>query len=187
VPLTTGGVPFAVGWTRPEGAAPAAARAAVVEGGDVVFSAIEDTLQITEIARIPAPEAVLDVSLAPPLALLRGEAVDAEGCAPGPAELRIARPSAEPIVVPLPAPAVSAAVRRLERGLLALWMAPLGCRAPRRVVYAAVLGDDGALVAPPIPVGYASAFAVAASGANVDVWLEDDGAILRAAATCAAP
>ncbi len=86
-----------------------------------------------------------------------------------------------------PAPPLGGSLRRLAKGALATWVAPLGCNRPRRVLYAVVLDADGAPVGAPTAVSDASSYAVAASGANVDLWVHHETRVTWMRLQCAAP
>ena len=78
-------------------------------------------------------------------------------------------------------------LRRLARGGLAVWIVPLGCRAPRRTVYGLVLDAEGAPLGRPLPIGDARAFAVATSGADVDLYLQGASTVTWLRMACSAP
>ena len=164
----------------------------LVEGDDLVFYAIDEAPPAGaahEIARVAAPYGVIDATTAPaPVALVFGTELDDDGCARGGVKLALARPGQKDLALDVPTPPVWASLRRLERGVLATWVAPLGCEVKRRVAFAAVLGPDGAPLSAPMAVADATAAAVSAHGGEVDLWLQQEqGAVLWIRATCAAP
>ncbi|AKT41062.1 hypothetical protein [Chondromyces crocatus] len=89
--------------------------------------------------------------------------------------------------VETPAPPLRGALRRLGRGALATWIAPLGCRATRRVVYAVRLDEGGTPADAVIPVADAERYAIASSGNDVDLWLQREGVVTWARLTCGVP
>jgi hypothetical protein len=113
------------------------------------------------------------VTLPKAVALAHATPVDDEGCGRGQPGVRVVREGAEPVELPLPAPPSRGVLRRLSRGALAAYLAPVGCRSGRSVLYALRLDEAGAPVGAPVPVGDAASFAVAANGDDVDLWLLD--------------
>ncbi len=170
------------------GAGAVGVTAALVEKGEVVFYRA-DAAGVREEARVPASQGVLDVIALPaPVAMTLSAAADEEGCPrDGRPGLRFARVGQPPAEIPTPAPATHGALRRLSRGALALWIAPLGCRHARRVVYGVVLDEQGAPAGAPLPIGDATAFTAAARGDDVDLYLEEPGALTWVRMTCTAP
>jgi hypothetical protein len=136
-----------------------------------------------EIGRLLAPHGALDVLGIPePTGLLHGTPVDEEGCVPAgtpdaQAKLRFARGD-DTAEVPAPAPPIRGALRRLGRGALATWITPLGCRMPRRIVYAVRLDEGGKPAGAVIPVADADRYAVASAGDDVDLWLQQGDSVL---------
>jgi hypothetical protein len=104
--------------------------------------------------------------------------------AAGSAGLRFERAGLPGIEVRTPAPPTAAALRRLARGAIAVWVAPLGCGLARRVVFAVVLDEQGAPVSEVMPVADGGRFAVAAQGASVDLWMEREEALTWVPLTC---
>jgi hypothetical protein len=105
----------------------------------------------------------------------------------GGAMLRFERANAPGVDVRVPSPPVSGAIRRLDEGALAIWLAPLGCGFARHVVYAVVLDASGAPVSAPMPIADGERFAAASSGDAVDLWLEREQTLTWIPLTCAAP
>jgi hypothetical protein len=159
--------------------------AALFEKGDVVFHAVEPAPR--EIARLPAPLGAIDAALVPkPAVMALASQVDDDGCArDGKPGVRFVREGAPPVEFALPAPPTHGVLRRLAHGAIAAWMAPIGCRMPRKALYALVLDESGAPVGTPIPIGDATEFAVATHGDDVDVWLQDASGVTWARADCA--
>jgi hypothetical protein len=106
--------------------------------------------------------------------------------AAGSAGLRFERAGLPGIEIRTPAPPTSAALRRLARGAIAVWVAPLGCGLARRVVFAVILDEQGAPASEVMPVADGGRFAVAAQGASVDLWMEREEALTWVPLTCAA-
>jgi hypothetical protein len=165
--------------------------AVLLEGNDCVFWTTDEPPH--EIARVPVPHGVLDAAVVPsPVAMVYDGAVGDDGCPQqgpdgGTFTLRFQRPGLPPADVSLAAPPAIGVLRPLRRGALAVWRAPLGCHLARQVVYAVVLDGTGTPVAAPTAVANGSAFAVAADGDDVDLWVEADRAVSWARMTCSAP
>jgi hypothetical protein len=163
--------------------------AALVEGRELVFYAVaSDGAPPRELARLAAPyRAVLDALAAPmPLALVRAAPMDDEGCSSEGGKMRIERAGRPGVELTAPMPPLSAALRRLARGYLASWLAPLSCDEPRTVVYAVVLDEEGAPTTEPMPVSDAESYAVAAEGADVDAWVQSGETVTWLRARCGA-
>ncbi len=81
-----------------------------------------------------------------------GTPLDDNGCvkqgAEGGPSIRFERTGLPSVELKTPAPPLGGSLRRLAKGALATWIAPLGCNRPRRVLYAVVLDADGAPWAP---------------------------------------
>lgn len=179
----------------PGGAAPAPGGAplvALVEKGDCAFFRVGGAAA-QPAGRVQAPHGVLDALAVPgPLAMVHGTPIDDRGCVPpeaGGAEavVRFARPgAAPPAELRTPAPPLRGALRRLTRGALATWLAPLGCGAARRVVYAVRLDEAGAPAAGAIPVADADRYAVASDGDDVDLWLQQGESVTWMRLRCGA-
>jgi hypothetical protein len=163
-----------------------APAAALIEGDQAVLVRVEANSP-RELARLAAPHGLVDAVVDPPLALVYSAEVGEDGCAPAGGNLHVVRPNAETVELRSPAPPMVAAMRRLDRGVLVTWISPLGCGMQRRVVFAAVLSPDGALVGEVIPVGDATSFAVATSGAHVDLWIQNESNAAWMRLECAAP
>lgn len=162
----------------------------VLEGDQLVFYEADDPGQAGphEIARLAAPHGVIDAAATPaPLALTYGTAVDADGCGRGPVKARLERAGLPSVELKSPAAPLAGSVRRLRRGALVTWLAPLGCGVARRVVFAVVTQPDGTPLGDPIPLADGVSFAAASSGEDVDLWIQDDEAVTWVRARCAAP
>lgn len=159
---------------------------ALIEKSAVVFHEITAS-GARERARVPAPHGAMDaIALPRPVILAFASPTDEEGCArDGRPGVRIAREGASDIDFALPASPAHGGLRRLARGALATWIAPVGCRVARKVVYALMIDEQGAPVGTPIPVGDAAAFAVATSGEDVDLWLQEQTSVTWVRARCA--
>jgi hypothetical protein len=159
---------------------------ATIEGRQVALWRVEgDTAQ--EAWRLPAPHGVAEVLDEPPLAVTFSSAVGDDGCAPAGANLRIERPGKAPLELASPAPPLATSLRRLGRGALLTWIAPLACGAERRVIFAVVLDAAGAPLGDVMAVGDASGFAVASEGAAVDLWVHRGAEVAWMRLACAAP
>jgi hypothetical protein len=160
----------------------------VLEGDQLVFYEVDDPAGPHEIARLAAPHGVIDAVATPaPLALTVGTAVDADGCGRGPVKARIERAGGPSVELKSPAAPLAGSVRRLRRGALITWLAPLGCGVARRVVFAVVTQPDGTPLGDPIPLADGVSFAAASSGDDVDLWIQDEEAVTWVRARCAAP
>jgi hypothetical protein len=138
-------------------------------------------------ARLSVEHGVLDAATLPtPVAMTHATPLDEDGCAKGGlAAIRFEREGLPRVMVSTPSPPSFAALRRLERGGLAVWLAPLGCKRPRQVVYAVVLDAEGAPVSAPMAVADGTSFAVAAAGSAVDLFIESDASVSWTRMTCA--
>jgi hypothetical protein len=169
-----------------------AITAALIDRGEIVIDRIENGAT-REKGRIPAHHGLIDVLDLPArtVAMTYGTPLDDDGCvkpgAAGGASIRFERTGLPSIELQTPAPPLGGSLRRLEKGALATWIAPLGCNRPRRVVYAVVLDEDGAPVSAPMAVSDASSYAVAASGADVDFWVHNEARVTWMRLRCAAP
>jgi hypothetical protein len=171
-----------------------AITAALIDRGEIILHRIESEGGSTrEKGRIPAHHGLIDVLDLPArtVAMTYGTPLDDDGCVKpgslGGASIRFERTGLPSIELKTPAPPLGGSLRRLEKGALATWIAPLGCGRARRVVYAVVLDADGAPVSAPMAVADASTFAVAASGADVDLWIHNEARVTWMRLRCAAP
>ena len=172
------------------GEIPAGVIVTVLEGDQLVFYEADDPGQAGphEIARLAAPHGVIDAAATPAaLALTYGTAVDADGCGRGPVKARLERVGLPSVELNSPAAPLAGSVRRLQRGALITWLAPLGCGVARRVVFAVVTQSDGTPLGDPVPLADGVSFAVASSGDDVDLWIQDEEAVTWVRARCAAP
>ncbi len=166
--------------------------AALIDRGEIVIDRIEGGKTL-EKGRIPAHHGLIDVLDLPArtVAMTYGTPLDDDGCVKagqvGGASIRFERTGLPSIELKTPAPPLGGSLRRLERGALATWIAPLGCGRARRVVYAVVLDADGAPTSAPMAVADASSFAVAAAGAAVDLWIHNEARVTWMRLRCAAP
>ena len=169
-----------------------AITAALIDRGEIVLHRIEGG-STQEKGRIPAHHGLIDVLDLPArtVAMTYGTPLDDDGCVKpgsvGGASIRFERTGLPSIELKTPAPPLGGSLRRLEKGALATWIAPLGCGRPRRVVYAVVLDADGAPVSAPMAVSDASTYAVAASGADVDLWVHNEARVTWMRLRCAPP
>ena len=165
---------------------------ALIDRGEIVIDRVEGGTT-RERGRIPAHHGLIDVLDLPArtVAMTYGTPLDDDGCvkpgAEGGASLRFERTGLPSVELKTPAPPLGGSLRRLEKGALATWVAPLGCNRPRRVLYAVVLDADGAPVGPPMAVGDAQSYAVATSGADVDLWVHHQTRVTWMRLRCAAP
>jgi hypothetical protein len=167
------------------------------EIGEAVFFGLGDAQGVRELARLAAPNGVLDAIARPnPMALVYASAINDEGCAPEGGKLELARADLPSIPINVPAPPNTGYIRRLAKGYLATWMAPLGCHQARRVVYAVVLDAEGKPISDVMPIGDATppagskqppTYAVASEGADVDLWIQNGGLVSWIRARCEAP
>jgi hypothetical protein len=186
------------GNARPFGLAavdgPRGAVAVLAGGAEATSWSTEGEGAPAPFARVPAEHGVLDATLIGdrPVVMAHGNVVDELGCAregasAAGARIRFVRPGEPASEVVSPGAPALAALRPLASGALAVWLSPLGCGAERRVVYAVVLGAGGAPASAPLPVGDAETFVVAASGADVDLWMRRAEEVSWVRLTCAAP
>jgi hypothetical protein len=165
---------------------------ALIDRGEIVIDRIEGGTT-REKGRIPAHHGLIDVLDLPArtVAMTYGTPLDDDGCvkpgSEGGASIRFERTGLPSIELKTPAPPLGGSLRRLEKGALATWIAPLGCGRPRRVIYAVVLDADGAPVSAPMAVSDASTYAVAASGADVDLWVHNEARVTWMRLRCAPP
>ena len=172
-----------------------AITAALIDRGEIVLQRVEGGVA-RESGRIPAHHGLIDVLDLPArtVAMTYGTPLTDDGCvkpdAPeglGGASIRFERTGLPSVELKTPAPPLGGSLRRLDKGALATWVAPLGCNRPRRVLYAVVLDADGAPVGAPTAVSDASSYAVAASGADVDLWVHNEARVTWMRLRCAAP
>lgn len=168
--------------------------AVLADGAEAVLWSTEGEGAPAPFARVPAEHGVLDAMLLGdrPVVMAHGNVVDEQGCAregagPQGARIRFTRPGEPPSEVQSPGAPALAALRPLASGALAVWLSPLGCGAQRHVVYSVVLDRNGVPASAPIPVGDADTFVVAASGADVDLWMRRAEEVSWVRLTCAAP
>lgn len=184
-PRSTDAEPHALGIAAFD-AAEGRAKIAVIDRAEIVAHEVVAGA-VKEIARVAAPHGALDVIAAPKLAAMgSATAVDDAGCArDGKPGVRFAREGAANAVdFALPAPPSRGSIRPLSRGSIATWIAPVGCRMERRVVYAVMLDEEGAPMGAPVPVGDASSFAAASQGDDVDLWLANASEVTWVRARC---
>ncbi len=164
------------------------ATAILLEKGELVFRRVSDAGE-TKVAALPSPFAVIDALASPaPIAITQATEVDEEGCPVGGlAGIHLLRAGKEPLDLRSPAPPAAGYLRKLRKGGLVAWLSPLGCKQGRKVVFAAVLDEKGAPTAPAMTVGDATSFAVAASGDDVDLWLQAEGLVTWIRMTCSPP
>lgn len=175
-------------WTDAKGGVSRGPVVALFEGSDLVFWSVGSGDKPQEIGNVAAPYGIIDATmLGRPVAFVYGAAVDDEGCGQEGGRMRFSRLGAPDVEVRAPAPATSGVLRPLGRGGLATYLAPMGCGAMRKVVYAVVLADDGAPTSQPIPVSDAASFAVTTDGEKVDIWVQRDEEVVWIRARCAAP
>jgi hypothetical protein len=78
-------------------------------------------------------------------------------------------------------------VRRLDEGLLAVWIAPMSCRLTHRsMVHALLLDATGLPLGSAMAVAEASDFALRTAGSEATIWLHRGSRLSRASATCRA-
>jgi hypothetical protein len=160
--------------------------AVMIEGGELGFFQAEETGGPREIGRVPAPYGMLDAAMLgdKPVALVYGNTVNDEGCAREGGKMRFERPGKEAASLRAHAPPVAGALRPLERGAIAAYLAPMGCGLERKVVYAVVLDGEGTPISSPMPVADASSFAVAVKGEEVDLFVQLEGEVTWVRAIC---
>jgi hypothetical protein len=170
--------------------APQGVIAALLEKGDLLFFWVDAPEGPREISRLPAPYGVMDAIASPsPLAMTYGTAPAAqEGtCPPDDGKLRFERAGQPRHELSVHAAPVSGWLRKLTRGVLATFIAPLGCKVPRQVVYGVLLDAAGTPTGALIPIADAQSFAVATQGDEVDLWLQQEAMVTWVRATCASP
>ena len=157
--------------------------AVLADGGEAVFWRVEGEGGPSVTARLPADNGILDAVILGdrPLVLAHGNVVDEEGCAregadAGGAKVRLVRANEPAVDLRTPGAPSLAALRPLgagatATGALAVWVSPLGCGAPRRVVFGVALDAAGAPVGSPIPIADGETFALAVSGQDADLWI----------------
>jgi hypothetical protein len=171
--------------------APYAAVTVILAGSEALTYVLVGDGAPREIAQIPVEHGVIDAAALPaPVAMVYATPLDEDGCAKqsvegGGAGIHFERRGRPPALVRTPAPPFGGAIRRLAKGALATWIAPLGCQMPRRVIYAVVLDAEGTPVTSPMAVADGVSFAVAASGEDVDLFLRHDAEVSWARMRCA--
>lgn len=176
-----------VALARPPDAEGRGAVAVLQTGDELAFWEVADGTSRV-IGTLPAPFGLLDAIAAPtPLAMTYGARHDEAGCADDGGRLRFERAGRPPVELRTPTPPVWGALRALGRGLLATWVAPLACGAPRKVAFAVVLDAEGAPVSTPMAVSDASEVAVSTSGSDVDLWIAHEETLSWVRASCSAP
>ena len=130
---------------------------------------------------------VTAIALPRPMALVYAVELDEEGCSHEGGKMNLVRDGLPSIPFRAAAPPLVGSLRRLEKGFLASWIAPLGCNLQRRVVYAVVLDDDGAPTSDVMAIGDAATYGVATAGSDVDLWIQDARSVIWLRARCAAP
>ena len=169
-----------------------AVTAALIDRGEIVIERIEGG-STREKGRIPAHHGLIDVLDLPArtVAMTYGTPLYDDGCvkagSEGGASIRFERTGLPSVELKTPAPPLGGSLRRLEKGALATWIAPLGCGRPRRVLYAVVLDADGTPSSAPMAVSDASSYAVSSSGADVDLWVHNEARVTWMRLRCAAP
>ena len=120
---------------------------------------------------LPAPHGALDaIALEAPVVLAHGARLEGECAVPRPLLALVREGGTQ--TIDLEAPPLALFVRPLDRGALAMWLAPTHCGDRRRqVAYAARLGPRGELVAGPMAVADATGLALATHGSAAEVWL----------------
>lgn len=184
---TDGGHAEPVGFARPPDASGAGAIVVTAAAGALRFVEVGPA-GATVVGTLPAPHGLLDaIATTRPIAMTYGAPHDEAGCAADGGRIRFERAGLPAVELRTPTPPVSGFLRRLGRGHLATWLAPLACGASRRVLFATVLDADGAPSAAPVAIADADAAAVATSGDDVDLWLAHDAALTWVRARCTAP
>lgn len=171
-----------------DGGAEQDAVVALSEGTDLAFWSVGPAGNPRELGKVSTPHGIIDAAmLGRPVALAYGASVDDEGCAQLGGLMRIERVGASDIEIRSPAPPTSGAIRRLTRGGLATYIAPLGCGMTRKVVYSVVLDDDGKPASAPMPISDATSFAVTTDGEKADFWIQREDEVVWIRARCSAP
>lgn len=116
--------------------------------------------------------------------MTRGEPDD-EGCVAGGAQVEVAVPGKEPVLIPAPVPPASGYALGVGTGAIVTWIAPLNCKAPKRkLVYGVLLGADGRPTSSTMALGDADGHAVTTKGNEVHVWLRDPKGVTWLRAEC---
>ncbi len=184
--------PFGLASVEAEPGGGLAITAALIDRGEIILDRLEGGAT-RERGRLPAHHGLIDVVDLPAraVAMTYGTPLDDNGCVKqgveGGPSIRFERTGLPSVELKTPAPPLGGSLRRLAKGALATWIAPLGCNRPRRVLYAVVLDADGAPVGPPMAVGDAQSYATAAAGADVDLWVHNEARVTWMRLRCAAP
>jgi hypothetical protein len=156
-----------------------------MEGGEGVRFLEVEGGQVRDVARLATPHGALDaVVLRRPVVLAHGAPLAGKCAKPRPL-LAIQRVGLEAVVVPVDAPPLALFARPVEGGAFAAWLVPTHCGDERRrIVYAALLDEDGGLRSGPMAVAEATGLAVASRGGEVDLWLRQEGRMVWILARC---
>jgi hypothetical protein len=161
--------------------------AALLEKEEVVFVEAGAPDGPRELSRLPAPYGIIDAIAAPvPMAITYGTppAPPGAGCLPGDGKVRIERAGQPHRELTVHAAPLSGWLRQLTQGTLAAFIAPLGCRLDRKVVYGLLLDAAGAPISELMPIGDGESFAVTTRGDDVDLWVQHADAVVWVRATC---
>ncbi|MCS6900846.1 MAG: hypothetical protein RMJ98_14750 [Myxococcales bacterium] len=187
------------GWKRadylPEGAEPERPFVvASVSKGKVVATTVSAAgvrffeaqgEKVTPGVLLPAPYGALDaILLRRPVAAVHGAQLVGDCARPRPL-LSLRREGLPAVEIPVDAPPLALFMRPISRGALAVWLMPTHCGdRQRRVVYAALLDEDGGLESGPMAVTEATGVALATQGSRFDLWLRRQGRVVWLKGRC---
>ena len=153
---------------------------ATVDDLRVRFVEVVDGRARSEAAALSAPHGALDAIAAPrPAALTFATTPGANACSdPDGGGTGLVVHNAAPRRLRSPTPATQGRLHPIAGGMLATWLAPERCGAPRQQLHAVMLDTAGTPVAPVTTVGPADGYAVASADDRVDLWVHatNDGA-----------
>lgn len=141
------------------------------------------------LGRVPLAGGVLAVAwVGGPLAVLHADPLTQTGCANVPAGAKtrvlVARHDKPALELTVSAPPERAAVLAVPGGARLFLFGRIGCEAERRVLHAYELDAEGAVVGHGAPVGDATHFAVTHRGAEVELWLQQQGEVVLSRLSC---
>jgi hypothetical protein len=142
------------------------------------------------LAALSAPNSVLDTTATPvPAALLSvqwfGKSEPSARCQGEDGGAWVVWSQQSPVRLRAPVAAQEGTLTKLPGGWLALWLAPVRCGALTRMLYAALLRDDGSLFGPVTAMAAAERYALAAVAGRIDLWIVHDDTVSWARVACA--
>jgi hypothetical protein len=170
----------------PPGASPVVTQE---ERGELVWHELPERGAPRELARVPVAGGVLAAAwVGGPLAVLHADPLTPAGCAAvpvgSPTRITLVRPGKPSQALSVSAPPERVLVLAVPGGARLFSFGRTGCEAERRVLSAYELDAEGALVGHGVPVGDATHFAATHRGAEVELWLQQEGDVLLSRLSC---